>query len=124
MAALQVRRDALKAAFTIANNKDRAVAIEAALKAYATAAATARAKFKADVKAAWAVFATATVNCRIPSDRKDSRNKNGEHDDRDDDDDNGRDKGDRKDNGLHLGWLKNVNVKSWFSGKAKMDLKN
>ena len=112
MAALQTRRDALKAAFTIADNHDRTVAIEAALKAYATAAANARAKFKADVKAAWDAFATAKVNCHIPSDHSDSRNNN----------DDGKDR-EHHDRGLHLGWLKNgVNGKAWFSGTLHMDM--
>jgi hypothetical protein len=121
MAALNIRRTALQAAFTIANNNDRQVAIDAALKAYATAAANARAKHKTDVNAAWNAFATAKVNCHIAVDQMTSRKVRGEQDD-----DN-----DRKDRGLHLGWIKNAvkanvqaKIQGWTSGHAHMDLSN
>ena len=114
MTALDVRRAALKAAYTIANNHDRMVAIEAAISAYAKAAAAARAKFSADVKAAWNVFATAKVNCHI--DQNVSKKNN--------DKDNDHDDGDRNENrGLHLGWLKTkMNSKTWMNGHTKLDL--
>lgn len=115
VAAIQTRRDALKAAFTIANNADRMVAIKAALNAYATAAANARATFKASVKAAWSAFATARVNCHIDADSDVSVRHRGERDDRDDDD--------RHDRGLHLGWLRHsMKTKAWINGNIKLDL--
>ncbi len=117
MAALDVRRAALKAAYTIANNNDRRVAIQAALTAYANATATARAKFSTDVKAAHTVFKTAKVACHIDQGEARLTKEQKKHDN---DNDN-----DHQNRGLHLGWLKNsVNAKAWANGHLKLDLSN
>ena len=116
MAALQTRRDSLHAAYAIANNHDRMVAIQAALNVYAKAIATARAKYKADIKAAWSVFATARVNCHIDQETKVQKS---EHEDNHDN------------RGLHLGWIKqmskanaamNASVNASLKSTMKLDL--
>lgn len=110
VAALQTRRDALKAAYTIADNTNRRVAIEAAIRAYVKATADARAKFSADVKASWHAFMTARVACHIDqgaSVNVRARTMESEHIDR----------------GLHLGWMKaGVHSKAWMNGHVKQDL--
>ena len=63
--ALQTRRDAFKAALTITDNHDRQTAIVAVWKAYRDASIKARAQYKADVKAAWKVYATARTACHV-----------------------------------------------------------
>ena len=112
MAALNVRRDALRVAYTIANNNDRRAAITAAVRAYATVVADARAKFSADVKAAWSAFGTARVNCHI--DDQDVLRVKMKKDDRE-----------SHDRGLHLGWLMGrMHSKAWINGSVKLDLSN
>ena len=123
MAALQTRRDSLHAAYAIANNHDRMVAIQAALNVYAKAIATARAKYKADINAAWSTFATARVNCHIDQDTKVSKS---EHEDT-----NHHDRSDHDNRGLHLGWIKqmtkanasmNASVNASLKSTMKLDL--
>ena len=111
MAALEARRAALKTAYTIANNADRRVAIDAAITAYAKAAAEARAKFKADVKAAWNVFALSKANCHIDQNASAGVSVRVHDDD------------DKENRGLHLGWLKGkMHSKAWINGHVKLDL--
>ncbi|MBI5794635.1 hypothetical protein HZA87_06195 [Candidatus Uhrbacteria bacterium] len=98
MAALNTRKDALKAAFTISNDHDRQVAINAAWDAFMKAVVNARAKYKTDINAAWTAFFTASVNCKVAPDRGPvMKNKDKDHDDKD------KKNGNR---GLHLGWFR------------------
>jgi len=84
--ALQTRRDALRAALAITDNHERKTAIVAVWKVYRDVVIKARAQYKADVKAAWNVYATARVAChfddegtpnpsRMPKPRDDDNNK-------------------------------------------------
>lgn len=101
MAALNTRRDSLKAALTIANNDDRMVAMKAAWTVYMKASLDARIKFRADVQAAQKAFVIASADCHIDSDYGPRRHP------KDDDKDGDKD-GDHENSGRHLGWFKNL----------------
>ena len=108
IAALTTRRASLKAAYTISSNADRKVAIKAALTVFAKSISDARAKYKADTKAAWTVFMTASKACNINADVRVKSESKDDHD-----------------NGRHLGQLKKQ-LKNGFSvnsnGKVDIDL--
>lgn len=120
MAALNTRREKLKAAYTIANDGERRVAINAAWDAFAKAVADARAAYRTSVQASWKTFVQASVNCHIAPDRGVKYHRTN------DDDNDGR-----KDRGLHLGWFKKVmkkamkqqvNVDATAKSSAEIDL--
>ncbi len=108
LAALTTRRASLKTAYAIANNADRKVAVKAALNVFAKASTDARAKYRADVKAGWKTFATATQNCNVDANVRVKNETRNDHD-----------------NGYHFGQLKKQ-IKNGFdfnmNGKADLDL--
>lgn len=110
IAAITTRRASLKAAYTIANNNDRRVALKAAVDVYVKAMADARAQYRTDTKAAWKTFNDSIKACNLSADVRVKSETEHEN---------------NKDKGRHLGQLKkkihnafNVNA----HGKADLDL--
>ena len=121
MAALNTRKDSLKAAFLINNDQNRHVAVKAAWDAFLKATVNARAAYKASVQASWTAFYTASVKCNVAPDRghimknKDASNK------KDNDD---KKNGNR---GLHLGWFKKalrIGTSADANANAKVNVDN
>ena len=119
MTALTARRDALKAAFTISNNNDRRLAINAAYRAFVKAVAEAKASYKVSVQAAWTAFVTASADCHIEADRPLKLKKD-------------RDDHEKENKGKHLGWMRprnphsstdvNASMNASVKANAKLDL--
>lgn len=110
IAAITTRRASLKAAYLIANNNDRRVALKAAVDVYVKAMADARAQYRTDTKAAWKTFNDSIKACNLSADVRVKTETDHDND---------------KDKGRHLGQLKkkihnafNVNA----HGKADLDL--
>ncbi|TSC58295.1 MAG: hypothetical protein Greene041619_726 [Candidatus Peregrinibacteria bacterium Greene0416_19] len=127
MTALTARRDALKAALTITNNKDRQVAFRAAWDAFLKTSARAREQYKTDIKAAWKVFFDASAKCNLSLDRGDKKamkeKERGKDRHEDDDDDSKEARRDHKDRGLHLGqWRKALGGSASVKAGTKIDL--
>ncbi len=110
IAAITTRRASLKAAYLIANNNDRRIALKAAVDVYVKAMADARASYRTDTKAAWKTFNDAIKACNLSAGVRVKAET-----DRDND----------KDRGRHLGQLKKK-VQNAFNvnahGKADLDL--
>ena len=111
IAALTVRRAALKAAFTISNNNDRRVAIKSTWDSFSKASVSARAQYKTDIKTDWKIFTDAVKACHVDADVrvKSESDHDNDHENRD----------------FHLGQIKKQ-VKNAFDasvkGSAKIDL--
>lgn len=122
MSALGARRISLAAAFTIANNQDRGVAITAAVNTYANVVKAARTTMKTELHASWKVMVQAQAACNVTI-----GNGSGtviEHRE-------GRGRRERNvekgNNGLHLGKIKNaqkhdMDIEFSLGGSHKLDL--
>ncbi len=65
LTALNTRRSALQAAYTIANNHDRQVAMKAAWNAYLLSSKTAHTQYQTSTQATWKTFVTSIKLCNV-----------------------------------------------------------